>query len=1523
MSIAGILSNRGDIYQTLVAFDWALTVLSDPEFQWLEIDSTTYLVDDVVIGKSDGSLICCQCKKNQPNFRAWSVADLSDELDKAAQELASNKQVQVRFYSRSEFGLLAKLREYSTLHGNEADYIAGLTQEHKKTNSDLAARITDQVHGLSTYEFLNRTSFEISSDFDRMEIFLRERLCRIASNSDAAFNALCIRLDKLGGRVKDGNLSASTQYRLTKDDIKDIVHCSGSMLIPNIDISEVRKSFASTSVIGRHWHRDISGQRMSSPVVGKLLAAIDAKKRAVLLTGLPGSGKTCVMLSLQEELEQRMQARSDLVPLFIQSREFADLATSLDRQAQGLPEQWVEQAARLAEDAHVVVVIDSLDVLSIAREHSILTYFLAQIDQLLLIPNVTVITACRDFDRKYDRRIAARQWDCELQCLPLDWEAEIVPLLNKLEIDSTTIDAATRELIRNPRELALFVELAQREGSFNVVTSQALGQRYLDTIVKADPTLGDTAMQAIEDIADEMLKSRSLSISNQRFNASQDILRRLHSLNVLLDTHDGKLTFGHQTLLDVLVISRALRRGVSLNEFIQDLPPVPFVRPSIRSFVAQLATGGRREFRKQLRTVMTGNSAFHVRRLIAESFSLQIPQDGDWPLIRDLHANHREVFQVIYNEAALVEWHHFWLSHLVPALKEMHDADGLTKHVHRVAQWVNEDAAGVLAFWMDAIDLDWLEGNRISEQLVFSLSDIRTENLSLVAPLLERLISLPKPDHSLLGHTVARSVTAGAIDDKTLWSYITGEINDDEVLKFNFDNRLHCQPYEFGDKDENFLKQRMMESTALLDLALGTIEQWSQVRSTRYGTTRIGYRSGFLSDSSYSDTHTQNDHIHTDSERVLLDAVEAAILDHAQNHSDWWQDNRERLCFNHEGALVYFAILAFISNPEANIDLIGRLLCDSSLLEFELDYELGTLIQTAFIYLDSHTQDSVMSTIQALWEDEPVTDGETRLWVLKKRAEYISTIPCHLRSSETQAVLDSYEKIYGTLYRQPYIGMRGGTVAAPFSYEVFLNASDGGILNLLVHYTGHGRDFDDFLVGGEREVGWQLREASSRHPSRFLGLLTSHWANISSGFCNDIMDGIASYLDHRYGNLQPNATWVPIDEPDAPTLANQTLDELERHPAHWQLNRSAAKALEACAHVIQDTQVAERLVFLSIGFGNLREESTIHGDSVDLLNTGINMMTGNIAEALMIVVNNFQEQNIVLPELLPPTLLRFASKEHPAIRALILRRLPYLQRWHPQLGWDLFDHAMQDSVGLWKSAERCLYYVYRDHFEKVAPLLERARREGSKDDVETWGRISALSALMGHIKFADLLRELNTLNITEAWKGAASVWTHTENIKQHREQCLRGIEAGLKTDSLHAAVVARHTENIFRDKTPPISIPIELIQLCFTVFEIDSENKHHRLFGFDEWLNAISQRDPDLALAAAETYLAYVSRAKPYFYDRNNQLVQLVTRLFAEAEEREESDHGAMLKRVVSVQDLLLSLGVNSINEWLKMAERQ
>jgi len=187
MSVAGVGSNRGDIYQTLVAFDWALTVLSDPDFEWLEVDSTKHLVDDVVVGKLDGIQFCCQCKKNQTSFRAWSITDLAGEIVKASQELDRNSKSLVRFYSRSNFGVLSKLKEFSANYGTEADYLANLTKEHAETNANLAACITSGVQGLSTYEFLRRTSFEVSPEIDRMKSLLQERLSRMASNRCANF----------------------------------------------------------------------------------------------------------------------------------------------------------------------------------------------------------------------------------------------------------------------------------------------------------------------------------------------------------------------------------------------------------------------------------------------------------------------------------------------------------------------------------------------------------------------------------------------------------------------------------------------------------------------------------------------------------------------------------------------------------------------------------------------------------------------------------------------------------------------------------------------------------------------------------------------------------------------------------------------------------------------------------------------------------------------------------------------------------------------------------------------------------------------------------------------------------------------------------------------------------------------------------------------------------------------------------------------------------------------------------------
>lgn len=1524
MSIAGIRSNRGDYYQTLIAFKWALVVLSDPAYDWLEIDSTTYRVDDVVIGKSDGSLICCQCKKNQPNFKEWTIKDLADEIGKASEVLLKFQQAKVHFYSRSNFGLLQKLCEYSANYDNETDYIKNFTLEHKGTNSGLSACLAEHSPGLSAYEFLSRTSFNTTEDYQLLENSLRERLRYMATNEDSAFDAINSQLSKLSSRVRNENLAVSTQHRLTKEDLRSIINKSGAMLVPTMSCGEVRSSFVSTSAIGRTWLRDIAGKQFTRPVVKEVLEAINVGKRSILLTGLPGSGKTCVMLNLQEELERIKQNCPDLVPLFIQSRDFADFPTAQDRHLLGLPDNWVGQAARLAESTKVVVVIDSLDVLAIAREHSILSYFLAQIDQLLLIPNITVVTACRDFDRKYEYRIAVREWDCEFQCLPLNWETEIAPLLDDLKIDLYSIDQVTRELIRNPRELELFVKLALCEGSFNVVTSQALAQRYLDTIVKADPLLGDTAMQAIESIANIMLQERTLSIAPQRFSATSDVLLRLKSHNVLQHRNDGKLSFGHQTLLDVLVVSRAIRRGDSLNDFIKDLLPVPFVRPSIRSFVAQLAAGDRRVFRRQIRTVLIGDLAFHIRRLVAEAYSQQIPQDDDLSLILHLRDNNREIFQVIYAEVSLVEWHHFWLAYLVPEMKAQHDSNAVIGHVHRTRQWMNEDAAGVVKFWLETLQLDWLDNIKVAEILSFSLSEFTAENLPLIKPMLEQLLSIPQLDKQQLGGIVARCNSANVIDDEVLWHFVVGDISEDDLTKSHLGSKLHCQVLQNEETQKDYLKQRMLGSTVLLDLALQTIEQWSQLNEVHHGQTRIGYREGYLRDTSYFDAHSETDIRFVDEIRILFDAIEAAVFNNAQNHSDWWLHNRERLCFNQEGALCYCAVRALTNSPQQNIDLIGRLLCDKNLLEFSLSYEIGVLIRAAFIYIETNAQVEVINSIVALWYDTQADDGPDA-WILKQRAEYISTIPCHLRTVEAQGILDAHEKVNGFLDQRPYIDAWSGTINAPFSYDVFLNARDQDVIRLLRHYTGYVRSGDDRLTGGKLEIGMQLRKSSSLYPSRFLNLLTIYWSCIAANYRDDIMEGVSLFLSQYYGNMQSSSDWIPCVDTDADTLANRVLDELERHPIHWQLNRSAAKAIESCAYVIQDASNGARLVFLAIGFAGLNEEVSATAFAGNLINIGINMMSGDIVQSLIILASNLNECGVPIPELLEPTLRRFAENKNPAIRSLVLRHLHVLQSWHPTYGWELFKLVMQDADGLWVYSEQCLYYAIRDNFEIVSIQLERIYREGSNQELAIWGRISALSALTGHVNFTTLVDKLDMLDTTEAWQGASDIWTHPRNIDKHREHCLAGIEKGLKAKQKHAVAVARKMCRVYqndKDDTPFVSIPIELIRLYFVVLQTDSENRHRDVFGFTKWLNLTFRRDPGHALAATEIYITYLSNAVNYFYDHENLLVQLMTSLFAESEEREESDNGSMLTRVVRVQDLLLSLGGNSINDWLNAAER-
>lgn len=144
----------------------------------------------------------------------------------------------------------------------------------------------------------------------------------------------------------------------------------------------------------------------------------------------------------------------------------------------------------------------------------------------------------------------------------------------------------------------------------------------------------------------------------------------------------------------------------------------------------------------------------------------------------------------------------------------------------------------------------------------------------------------------------------------------------------------------------------------------------------------------------------------------------------------------------------------------------------------------------------------------------------------------------------------------------------------------------------------------------------------------------------------------------------------------------------------------------------------------------------------------------------------------------------------------------------------------------------------------------------------------------------------------------------------------------MSTSNQHAIAVSRKVRNLFSKTVPIINLPTALIRQCFSLLASADDAAGSDVYGFDEWLNDLSSRDSTSALEATEIYLEFIRSAQPYLYDHENNLTQLLTRLFGQAEEQEEADQGAMLHRVVAVQDALLALGVSGVTDWLKAAER-
>jgi hypothetical protein len=273
------------------------------------------------------------------------------------------------------------------------------------------------------------------------------------------------------------------------------------------------------------------------------------------------------------------------------------------------------------------------------------------------------------------------------------------------------------------------------------------------------------------------------------------------------------------------------------------------------------------------------------------------------------------------------------------------------------------------------------------------------------------------------------------------------------------------------------------------------------------------------------------------------------------------------------------------------------------------------------------------------------------------------------------------------------------------------------------------------------------------------------------------------------------------------------------------------------------------------------------------------------------------------------------------VRAAISQDLAYIQT-KTELGWELFDTAFTDEdQRVWKYAARTLYYATGRLFARAKQYLDRMEKSQLPVVLKPWGRLSALAALEGQIPLQVLLKKLAERAEEPAWDGAISVWVANAGTAQFASDCFAGLTAAASHLVAQPSLM-RRMSSLFQRQTPIPRVPLSLFRALYVYGNMGTEGGGNLPARVDEWLSRFAEADPEQALEVSEI-IAGICKAKDStpFYD-HQPLGTLLTLLFREGEEREASDNGDFLRRVVALQDVFLSMPTSVLSEWLRAAER-
>lgn len=1496
MSIAGTTSTQGDEYQLQVALHWFISLYLDSSIDYIQIESNgipasgeQVFIDDVVIEYSSAKRKLVQAKKNEPKYSTWSFSDqtMQEELVKGYKQYLGNQNIEVWFFSRSPFGKLQQLsegvRKFATLALTELSAPKTVLSPLEELSYLLSCSKEN------AFSFAKVLFFDCTQDWNERN---EQSLDFIVPQHKTAKKILERFLTECAAKLN------GRPYTITREDFCSELQKHNLVPAPKKPEQDILKIFTEASKLGRHWQRAIGEKRIPLKELDDVVCLIDHKVGGILVTGQPGAGKTCFLL----ELADRFERDPTVGVLFIKGDMFAEASSEDELTQLGLPKNIVGSCARLAEHRKVIVLIDSLDVLSLNRSHSALNVFLSIVDRLSAYENVTVIAACRTFDLKYDSRLKNREWQKTISIQELDYQGVVRPILEEWNVCTEKLNDELKALLCVPQQLSLFKGLLQSENYSDLYSAWGLFERYIYEVIEKDAKLGYPALEVMYNLASFLLEERKSYAPRTRFQEEEHLVQKLISQRVIFEQDSLRIGFSHQTLVENLIVRQCLANGISLRDFILRYPPLPFIRPVVQTFSLYLRVVDRKKFYKSIRvTLQDENVAHHLKRLLVESFAEKFNNsDEDWQFFKWLFRTNNLLARHCVEFGQQIAWFDLIEFKLIGLLSGQADCDEWEWLViSKISTWLEDGPERVVAFWYKLLT-QFLYGEKYVGEIARQLDKISVWHIEGVQSLFEKLLELSINEHDFLGSPLSHWIDATNQGDELLWTYITKHVPREPTKKELIENNINCEPHDFY--NETFLSARLLNSDCLLDLTIDSIEEWS-----RQCSPDVDLRSVFLHDTEWERVHSKREMYHFGKMDYLFRGVQKAMEAHAVKNSCWWQRKATFFREVRELGLIYLLINCYIEAPQNSIEGIEHFLMDERLLNLErFSFELGQLMNVSYPYLSVEVAEKNQQIILSKRSNESHSKYES-LYYNRMCYNYLVWIPCLYRTEEVNNFIDKFKASFGYQRQSPDIYSRGGMEHNPFDYKIFNKLSYKWILKIISHYNDkeeHPFEFvDNLLVGGKRSVLRCLAEAVTDSPLYLLDLIPVLLRrNIDPDFISALYEGVAWHIRYRFGRfvLANGEKRIFESEPSTVILWQRLKEGIELDADFGISIRTKIMLLDAVVILFKNEASAK---FVLVECENVASKLTQMEERSYLWGELIEVIWSITKECLESGYDLFDEVFFLLQK-------EIVNVEDKTLQ-IVLRDLPYVIYKSPSKGWSLFDSIMTSlPVEKWHYAIHVFFYTYKEKYEFIMSYLDKMRNSEETENLKSYGQVISwmyLDNIMSKETFFASLIEAQEDIITSVLHVAIEHLPFRTYFSLSESILL----ALMQEKNLGKSSRQQLSQLFVAKKDTLFQIPQGLVLSYLNCMEGSLEQSD--LYQFRRWLGKQVNGDPLKNLEYLEKMvMLFKQRENSLYLGYDPGLIDILREILIEVDMLDDPD---LIQRAITIQDELVKIKLAGITD--------